>query len=174
MPETDLSGRKRRHAADNLRIGATALIILGLWSSVQMYANLLDNWGPLQETLQLAQTEGMAKRQLYLVLFMTLLMITAAVMAVHLYIGLSARAFAAGKKRVPPYRILAGLMAASAAISVIVSLFDLVTEEESRGNSASVIINLTLIYALLSIIVHTTRLKKLRREKAAALQAGKE
>ena len=80
----------------------------------------------------------------------------------------AARAFALKRPHAPPCLILAAILLALTVVSAADSAIDLVTGNKQVAEHASLITDLTLIYALISLIRSYNGIKRIRKAHRAA------
>ncbi|MBO6159413.1 MAG: hypothetical protein J6P72_09205 [Firmicutes bacterium] len=154
-------GKSGRRAADTVLISGMAVLALGLWSSVK-FAVL--TFLRRQELYELAGEMGFSVRIIDQILIMSIGVVLLLPIVIHGYIGFSARALALDKKLRPPFLILAGLLLVTTILSAGGSLLELLIEaEETQG--VSLIIDLSLIYALFSLMQSAIKLKRIRKNQ---------
>ena len=154
-------GKSGRKAADTVLISGMAVLALGLWSSVKIATLIFLR---RQEFYEIAERLGYSVGTVNIILVMTAGLILILPIVIHGYIGLSARALALEKKHRPPFLILSGLLLVITISSALGSLTELLAEEEET-QGVSLIIDLSLIYALFSLMQSAIKLKRIRKNQ---------
>ena len=155
-------GRKIRTTEDDLRISGTAVVALGALSSLKLCVSL---FGQRHEMFKNTSAETAPESLIVPVLVIFLLFVGMLCMSVHAYIGISARR-TAERKNAPPYILLTVLLLIL-TINSIIQVFLMVTDKTLKNEYAvSIVIDITLVYTLIHIIIATFRLRKLRRSDA--------
>ena len=165
------SGKEMRRAADELSISGLAVLALGVWTSFKFFTRAFIERHRVYED---ALKAGENVRHAYLLFFTIVFIVAFLLMALHLYIGFAAAADAAGARIRPPYRVVSFLMLIVTADSGIRNAAGFLAEGNAQSETASFIIDLTLVFALFNLIRSSRKLKKLRRalSEQDAEQAG--
>ena len=153
------AGRRERRLARELSIDGTAVIAMGAWSVLKLITRILVE---RQRLFDVAAEGDMPAAVLWPIIAVFVLVVGGVIMAFHLYIGASARMEAKSGSHLPFYLLLSGVFAFLFAQTALVHLFDGAQENET----ASAIIDLTVIYALVNVIVSARRLRRIRRADA--------
>ena len=158
-----------RRTEDDLAISGLAVLAMGAWSSVKLWVNM---------ALRYSEVKEMAIERGFPLWLLTEMLILIAVIAgglgmlLHIYIGLSASADAFRRKIVPPYVMVSVVLFAGTVLSALDTVILLEEATESSAQTASLIIDMTLLFALFQLIRAARRLKRMRREVQTAEVSG--
>ena len=169
---TDISGKTMRRMTDNVLISGTAVLLLGAWSSIKFCVSVFVHRSELLDSVR--GNEDVTMLQLFIVTVLMTLFFATGSMLVHIYIGVSARALALDRKRKPPFLILSCVLLFITVNSALYSLLYLFDEGNEDAERASLIIDLTLVFALLNLIASARKLRKIRKESPADSQGKDE
>ena len=159
----DPRGKEIRREEDLVRSSGTAVLALGVWTAMKYCATLLLRRSEIPE---LIEQLDIPRVQFYTILFLSLLLIVVISMAVHVYIGIAARAAAFDRKIKPPFLFLSWLLFFATSLSFLLRVISLLMGDPEPEDGASIIIDLTLIIALWRLNRSASRLKKMRRQMA--------
>ena len=150
-----------RRTADDLSISGAAVIVLGAWSFLKlMLTSFLDETIFTPELLAI----GLPPLLLRVLVAAVYVFFGAVGISLHLYIGLSARAEARGRLRSPFYLFVTGLFLVTTLLSCFFTFARFFRTSESDASAASLLIDMTLSFTLISIIVSSRRMRALRRD----------
>ena len=155
----------QRRCMSELLISANAVIGLGVWTVIKIIMEAITR---REEILELIPKEGPGAGIVTAMIVIVFLAVIVLTIADHIYIGLAARAFALKKPHAPPCLILAAILLALTVVSAADSAIDLVTGNKQVAEHASLITDLTLIYALISLIRSYNGIKRIRKAHRAA------
>ena len=167
--ENTILNRNIRRTEDDLAISGLAVLAMGAWSSVKLWVNM---------ALRYSEVKEMAIERGFPLWLLTEMLILIAVIAgglgmlLHIYIGLSASADAFRRKIVPPYVMVSVVLFAGTVLSALDTVILLEEATESSAQTASLIIDMTLLFALFQLIRSARRLKRMRREVQTAEASG--
>ena len=152
---------KKRLYGDRLVLSGRALIILGIWSSIKAIIIFYLALPQISEFV----TEGdivpeEIVRNVKLILMAIFVIIVAIVFLFHLYIGRSAMKNGYGKKRTTFYLVLTVI----AIISTIASDVQIVMEGLDIIDLASMVVDLTVVYACCDILYSAVKLRKIEKK----------
>ena len=152
---------KKRLYGDRLVLSGRALIILGIWSSIK--AIILFYLALPQITGFVTEGDIMPEeiaRNVKLIMMAIFVIIVAIVFLFHLYIGRSAMKNGYGKKRTTFYLVLTVI----AIISTIASDVQIVMEGLDIIDLASMVVDLTVVYACCDILYSAIKLRKIEKK----------
>ena len=148
-----------RRTADDLSISGAAVIVLGAWSFLKfMMSSFLDETIFTPELLAI----GLPPLLLRVLVAAVYVFFGAVGISLHLYIGLSARAEARGRLRSHFYLFVTGLFLILTLLSCFFTFARFFRTSESDASAASLLIDMTLSFTLISIIVSSRRMRALR------------
>ena len=158
-----------RRTADDLSISGAAVIVLGAWSFLKLFVTaVLEGALITPELLE----SGMPPIVIRLIVGFFVVIISMIGISLHLYIGLSARSEARGKRIPVFYLFITGLFLFLTLLSCIITFWRFFRTSESDASTALLLVDLTLCFALGSIIVSSHRLRALRHKTEEAEQRG--
>ncbi len=169
--EMIISGSRIRRTEDNLRISGTAVVALGAWASVKLCFRALLRY---REVVKVGRSTGTPVPVVLLVAAVLLLLAIMIGQSLHIYIGLSARIEAAGKRKTPPYLILSAIYLLLIAESAIHTLYRLFADHKVDQYTAALVIDLTLLFALINIVGASFRLRRMRAASDRQAQESEE
>ncbi len=152
---------KKRLYGDRLVLSGRALIILGIWSSIK--AIILFYLALPQITEFVTEGDTMPEeiaRNVKLILMAIFVILIAIVFLFHLYIGRSAMKNGYGKKRTTFYLVLTVIV----IISTIVSDVQIVMEGLDIIDLASMVVDLTVVYACCDILYSAIKLRTIEKK----------
>ena len=152
---------KKRLYGDRLVLSGRALIILGIWSSIKAIILFYLALPQISEFV----TEGdivpeEIVRNVKLILMAIFVILIAIVFLFHLYIGRSAMKNGYGKKRTTFYLVLTVI----AIISTIASDVQIVMEGLDIIDLASMVVDLTVVYACCDILYSAIKLRTIEKK----------
>ena len=152
---------KKRLYGDRLVLSGRALIILGIWSSIKAIILFYLALPQISEFV----TEGdivpeEIVRNVKLILMAIFIILIAIVFLFHLYIGRSAMKNGYGKKRTTFYLVLTVIV----IISTIASDVQIVMEGLDIIDLASMVVDLTVVYACCDILYSAIKLRKIEKK----------
>ena len=152
---------KKRLYGDRLVLSGRALIILGIWSSIKAIILFYLALPQISEFV----TEGdivpeEIVRNVKLILMAIFVIIVAIVFLFHLYIGRSAMKNGYGKKRTTFYLVLTVIV----IISTIASDVQIVMEGLDIIDLASMVVDLTVVYACCDILYSAIKLRTIEKK----------
>ena len=152
---------KKRLYGDRLVLSGRALIILGIWSSIKAIIIFYLALPQISEFV----TEGdivpeEIVRNVKLILMAIFVILIAIVFLFHLYIGRSAMKNGYGKKRTTFYLVLTVI----AIISTIASDVQIVMEGLDIIDLASMVVDLTVVYACCDILYSAIKLRTIEKK----------
>lgn len=151
---------KKRLYGDRLVLSGRALIILGIWSSIKAIVIFYLALPQIMEFV--IEGEVMPEeivRNVKLILMAIFVVIVAIVFLFHLYIGRSAMKNGYGKKRTTFYLVLTVI----AIISTIFSDVRIVMEGFDIIDLASMVVDLTVVYACCDILYSAIKLRTIEK-----------
>ena len=149
-----------RRTADDLSISGAAVIVLGAWSFLKLFMTaILEGSLITPELLE----SGIPLIAVRVVLGVLIIIVSGIGISLHLYIGLSARAEARDKLRSHFYLFVTGLFLILTLLSCFFTFARFFRTSESDASAASLLIDMTLSFTLISIIVSSRRMRALRR-----------
>ena len=150
-----------RRTADDLSISGAAVIVLGAWSFLKLFMTaILEGSLITPELLE----SGIPLIAVRVVLGVLIIIVSGIGISLHLYIGLSARAEARDKLRSHFYLFVTGLFLILTLLSCFFTFARFFRTSESDASAASLLIDMTLSFTLISIIVSSRRMRVLRRD----------
>ena len=150
-----------RRTADDLSISGAAVIVLGAWSFLKLFMTaILEGSLITPELLE----SGIPLIAVRVVLGVLIIIVSGIGISLHLYIGLSARAEARDKLRSHFYLFVTGLFLILTLLSCFFTFARFFRTSESDASAASLLIDMTLSFTLISIIVSSRRMRALRRD----------
>ena len=152
---------KKRLYGDRLVLSGRALIILGIWSSIK--AIILFYLALPQITEFVTEGDIVPEeivRNVKLILMAIFVILIAIVFLFHLYIGRSAMKNGYGKKRTTFYLVLTVIV----IISTIVSDVQIVMEGLDIIDLASMVVDLTVVYACCDILYSAIKLRTIEKK----------
>ena len=153
-----------RKLEDDLNVSGTGAILMGLWSIIRVIMQVYVELKKKMDT-ELAANETFEKTLVVILVMLLLGVLCAAVMMIHLYIGLNAIRAAKGMKYKKGYfaaTIIFGLLTVS---SLDMYLEEFRKIEDIDTTIASMLVDLTTIYIFAVIIISTVKLRKLREKE---------
>ena len=152
---------KKRLYGDRLVLSGRALIILGIWSSIKAIIIFYLALPQISEFV----TEGdivpeEIVRNVKLILMAIFVILIAIIFLFHLYIGRSAMKNGYGKKRTTFYLVLTVIV----IISTIVSDVQIVMEGLDIIDLASMVVDLTVVYACCDILYSAIKLRTIEKK----------
>ena len=152
---------KKRLYGDRLVLSGRALIILGIWSSIKAIILFYLALPQISEFV----TEGdivpeEIVRNVKLILMAIFVILIAIVFLFHFYIGRSAMKNGYGKKRTTFYLVLTVI----AIISTIASDVQIVMEGLDIIDLASMVVDLTVVYACCDILYSAIKLRTIEKK----------
>ena len=158
-----------RRTADDLSISGAAIIALGAWSFLKLFMTaILEGSLITPELLE----SGIPLIAVRVVLGVLIIIVSGIGISLHLYIGLSARSEARGKRIPVFYLFVTGVFLLLTLLSCGITFWRFFRTSESDASAASLLVDLTLCFALGSIIVSSHRLRALRQTADEAGQRG--
>lgn len=160
--------RRNRHT---LAIVGTGVIVFGVWSVVKTILMLfLRVDDPLVDVAD-EIPDGMLPYVIFYIMFSVILL---AVIGLRLFIGLSARREASGKKEGWFYIVLAFLLAILSASTTAYSFLHPGEDSGAFNDSsvAAVLVDLTSIFTYVELVYTAVRVKKLKRQAKAEASEG--
>ena len=156
------SGRMMRKTADNLAISGLAVIALGLWTSFRFAMLAYLHRDLFIE--EIPSESNLSSTELFQGIIILVLVIILVGMLVDGYIGISARREASEKSHLP-YLILTSAFLMMTIANTIDSSYLIFNQTKVSVTGASVLCDISQIYALCSVIYYARKLRKLKREK---------
>ena len=140
----------------SLVVGGTGVILFGIWGFLKQILLLLLNANGLKAAVE-EQVQGVP----FIMAFVILLVLYAIAMGFYFFVGLSARSEGkTGKKRYV-YLVLCILMIIVSAVNIVVSFFS--ASFGVLGMIAGILIDVTLIIALIDVFWSSIQVKKLKK-----------
>ena len=152
---------KKRLYGDRLVLSGRALIILGIWSSIKA---IIIFYLALPQILEFVHEGDVAQEEnvriIKLFSMAIFVVIVAIVFLFHLFIGRSAMKNGYGKKRTTFYLVLTVLV----IISTIASDVQIVMEGFDIIDLASMVVDLTVVYACCDILYSAIKLRTIEKK----------
>ncbi len=146
-----------------LSASGLAVIVFGVWSAAKTLILLFSGFGPYDIRAMLEELD--APPGTLTVLFIIIFIILNIEIFFRLFVGLSARAEAAGKKKRVVYLVFAWIILAFSVLSII-SVFQTGFATDPWDAVVTLIIEATSLFALINMIVASGKVRRLRKELA--------
>lgn len=154
---------KLRRYEDDLNVSGTGVILMGGWAVVRVLIEVFLQTKPSEE---LAKEAPEDRLPILLIVIGMVVIVSAVVMTIHLYIGLNAMRAAKGVKHSRGYYY-------AAIILLILSVFGLFSYKEEIKDIenidttiASILVDLTTIYILAVTVISTRRIRSIKKSEA--------
>ena len=158
----DVTGsRMRRQLADDVKISGNAVMLMGVWTFVKVFAR---SFFARQELYEQLKEFELPNSVILLVMFIMLTVFGAVFMLGHALIGYCAHREASGKRTTVLYLIVAVLLLLVNLDSVVRGVLDFFAGTHQESTATSLLIDMTLIYALLRLIIASVKLRRLQGE----------
>lgn len=156
---------KLRRYEDNLNVSGIGVIILGAWSIVKIFMQiLLSSNGEM--TVEEFEDGGIAVAVVViLIIVAVILLISFLIFKIHLYIGLNASKDAKGQPHKKGYYVGAIIILVLSVLSFTAYFDDFKDLDNIETTLASFLVDLTTIYILGTLIYSSKMVKQLRTEK---------
>lgn len=157
----DNSIMKRRYS-NRLKMAGRAIIIFGLWQSLQVIILFILNYDTIaSEVMEGVDADVSSINTIYVALVIAIILVVGFPFLVNLYMGLSAMGEAKGKKKTPVYLVICALSFIFSLSSIFLSNKDNYIELVI----ASLIVDITFCIACIDVIYSSIRLRKYRKIK---------
>ncbi len=162
----------RRYRTDLLSIG-TGVISFGLWSCAKFALFLIISSDSIYQQLVGDEDYTPQEERLIVTIFIILLAVfLLADLLFRLYVGISARREAMGKKKGKVYLFFTAVMVAGTVFSLIMYISDVISNPVSISDSAvAIVVDTTAVVTQIELIVCVKRIRKLEKELAAGKTA---
>ena len=152
--------RELRRQQSKLAASGLAVIAFGIWSVVKGIILMLLGEAPVDIRVLMREVDAPVWAfVLVVVLFLIVLNVD---LYLRIYVGLSARSEAAGKKKGAAYLVVACIVLTLSILSII-ALFRSAYTDTSGDKVVTFVIEVTSLIALLNMIVASVRVKKIRK-----------
>ena len=151
--------KELRRRLDTITILGTGICFFGIWGFVKTIMHAIITRSDFREVI--SGDESFAST---LIAFLIVGVILIVVLAPHIYVGLSARGEGRRGKTHTVYLFMTGIMAALYITSIIISIKDLPTAEETEDVITSIILDFTVTVSLIQIIINSIKIRQLRKQ----------
>ena len=152
-----------RRYKDNLTVSGIGYIAFGLWSCIRIFIQLTSDY-----SLMFAEATDFDINtvEFKLLIAFTVLIISAVIISVHFYVGLSAISYANGRKKLKIYPAVVIILELSAVLELAYYIVDLISDTDMFFTKiVTIIVQLTTVLILFDIARNLFGLKKLRSTK---------
>jgi len=151
-----MDSRNIRKYRDKLKTAGTGVIVFFIWSTVKIVISDIDtNFSALRPILD--TMPSIAEKSIILGFYYLTL---AAIIAIELHIGFSARREAMGKKQRKGYIVWAFIMLSVSLTVNIKSIVSFFADAQSSSSLLMSLVALSFDYALLQVIIYAFRLRR--------------
>lgn len=151
----------QRKYSNRLKMAGRAIIIFGLWSSLQVLILFFLNQESLLTLIYEAlKEEGVDNSALYTILIIVAILVLGIPFLINLYMGLSAMSEAKGKKKTPVYLVICVLSFIVSFVSIFMS--DLSDYLELA--IASLVVDVTFCIACIDVVYSAIRLRRCKKQ----------
>lgn len=152
--------KELRRSRDKLVIAGTGFCIFGLWGIIKTVMDFILNREEIKETLNVSGA-------MMILIFAVTLFIMLIVVALHLFVGFSARSEGLYCKKHIVYLIFAVIMGLFYILSIASAFQDLIIDDfHLLQFIVSVMMNLTAVITIAEIIIESVKSKRLSKRLA--------
>lgn len=151
----------QRKYSNRLKMAGRAIIIFGLWSSLQvLILYFLNQESILTLVYEALKEEGVENSLLYPIIIIVAIILVGIPFLINLYMGLSAMGEAKGKKKTPVYLVICVLSFIFSFVSIFMSDFS----DYLELAIASLIVDITFCIACIDVVYSAIRLRRCKKQ----------
>ena len=151
----------QRKYSNRLKMAGRAIIIFGLWSSLQvLILYFLNQESILTLVYEALKEEGVENSLLYPIIIIVAIILVGIPFLINLYMGLSAMGEAKGKKKIPVYLVICVLSFIFSFVSIFMSDFS----DYLELAIASLIVDVTFCIACIDVVYSAIRLRRCKKQ----------
>ena len=151
----------QRKYSNRLKMAGRAIIIFGLWSSLQvLILYFLNQESILTLVYEALKEEGVENSLLYPIIIIVAIILVGIPFLINLYMGLSAMGEAKGKKKTPVYLVICVLSFIFSFVSIFMSDFS----DYLELVIATLIVDITFCIACIDVVYSAIRLRRCKKQ----------
>jgi hypothetical protein len=154
-----------RRYEDNLNVCGMGVIILGAWDVLKVIMQLMMNMKDLVSEMlnDVDESEQGIALGVIIAIIAVAIVITAVIFLIHYYIGMNASRAAKGLPYKKGYYVWAIILLVVSILGMYTYVEDIKDIENIETTIASIIVDITSIYILISVVVATRKIKELKQ-----------
>jgi hypothetical protein len=154
-----------RRYEDNLNVCGMGVIILGAWDVLKVIMQLMMNMKDLVSEMlnEVDESEQGIALGVIIAIIAVAIVITAVIFLIHYYIGMNASRAAKGLPYKKGYYVWAIILLVVSILGMYTYVEDIKDIENIETTIASIIVDITSIYILISVVVATRKIKELKQ-----------
>ena len=151
----------QRKYSNRLKMAGRAIIIFGLWSSLQvLILYFLNQESILTLVYEALKEKGVENSLLYPIIIIVAIILVGIPFLINLYMGLSAMGEAKGKKKTPVYLVICVLSFIFSFVSIFMSDFS----DYLELVIATLIVDITFCIACIDVVYSAIRLRRCKKQ----------
>ena len=157
---------KLRRYEDDLNVSGAGVIIMGAWAVVRVLIEVFLQTNPSEE---LAKEAPEDRLPILLIVIAMVVILSAVVLTIHLYIGLNAMRAAKGMKYSRGYYAVAIILLILTVLGLFSYREGLKDVDNIDTTIAAMLVDLTTIYILAVTVISTRRIRSIKKKEPGEL-----